>query len=157
MVKEDKETKWEARDSGGQGRGMSNRETEAIVFVPCTKGEKIHEAIQEVEDDHIKKTNKKRIRVVERGGTKLKDLLCQTDPWANMKCEREDCFPCASKDEKSHGVNCMKENITYTIKCKKCKEKEIVAEYWGESARNGYKRGSEHLTGLRDTMEKAPL
>ena len=33
----------------------------------------------------------------------------------------------------------------------------VVAEYWGESARNGYKRGCEHLKSLKDRCEKAPL
>ena len=31
------------------------------------------------------------------------------------------------------------------------------AEYWGESARNGFCRGKEHVKGLESENEKAPL
>ena len=51
----------------------------------------------------------------------------------------------------------MKENVTYTIKCMKCLEGGKTATYWGESARNGFKRGKEHCEGLAQRNEKAPL
>ena len=38
-----------------------------------------------------------------------------------------------------------------------CGRKGTEAEYWGESARTGFKRGREHLDGLADENEKAPL
>ena len=53
---------------------------EAVVFVPCTPGGILQKKIQEEEDKFMAGTNLKRIRVVERGGVKLKDLLCVGDP-----------------------------------------------------------------------------
>ena len=47
MPREVSEVKWEARDTGnGGGRSASNRETEAAVFVPCTRGSKLQKMIQ---------------------------------------------------------------------------------------------------------------
>ena len=111
--------------------GVRNRETEAVVFVPCTRGSRLQKELQAVEDQYILGTKKKRLRIVERGGTKLKDLLCKANPWGDQRCEREECFPCAGREEGKAGIDCMKENITYTIKCTKCSEVGVQAEYWG--------------------------
>ena len=51
----------------------------------------------------------------------------------------ERCFPC--RGEK--GGNCWKESVTYTLWCDECGEE--VAAYKGESGRNGFTRGGEHL------------
>ena len=59
------------------------RETEAVVFVPCTPGGALQSQLQVAEDKFIQGTKLKRIRMVERGGIKLKDLLSSKDPWEN--------------------------------------------------------------------------
>ena len=87
------------------------------MFVPCTPGGILQRKIQEAEDQFTAGTRLKRIRVVERGGIKLKDLLCAGDPWSSEICEREECLPCGSR-ESGGGINCQKENVTYTISCK---------------------------------------
>ena len=79
-----------------EARSPGNHETEAVVFVPCTYGGTLQRMIQEGEDKFIAGTNKKRIRVVERGGTKLQDLF-NYDPGKKSRCEREGCLPCRSK------------------------------------------------------------
>ena len=38
-----------------------------------------------------------------------------------------------------------------------CMDVGIIAVYLGESARNGYNRGGEHLGALASKNEKAPL
>ena len=35
-----------------------------------------------------------RVKVVERGGTTLRQLLVKSNPWAGGKCGREKCVPC---------------------------------------------------------------
>ena len=84
------------------------KETEAVLFVPCTPGGILQRRIQEVEDKFTAGTKLKRIRVVERGGTKLKDLLCAGDPWSNLRCERKDCLPCGCREDDRTGINCQK-------------------------------------------------
>ena len=41
------------------------------------------------------------------------------------------------------GGNCWKESVTYNLWCNECGEE--VAAYKGESGRNGFSRGEEHL------------
>ena len=132
------------------------REIEAVLFVPYTRGGALQRKLQEVEDDFVAGTSKKKIKMVERGGVRLRDLLCQTDAWSKRRCERQTCLPCQSK-EKDGGISCQKESITYRIKCMECGRQGKDAEYWGESARTGYKRGKEHLEGLVEENEDAPL
>ena len=70
------------------GRESKNRETEVVIFVPCTRGGRLQKELQAVEDQHVAGTRKKRIRVVEKGGTKLKDILCSKN---KTKPEAEKC------------------------------------------------------------------
>ena len=126
------------------------------MFVACTPGAKLQKMLQEAEDKFIEGTKLKRIRVVERCGQKLKDILCARDPWERDRCEREDCLPCLSCSDRP-GVGCQTENITYTIRCRECARRGTSAMYWGESARTGFKRGKEHVEGLFKEWEKAPL
>ena len=65
-------------------------------------------------------------------------------------------MPCTSK-EKEGGISCQKENVTYTITCRECGRLGQKAVYWGETCRNGYKRGCEHEEGLLKEIEKSPL
>ena len=47
------------------------------------------------------------------------------------------------------GGDCRKESITYTLWCEECRVVvHRVVEYKGESGRNGYCRGSDHLSNL---------
>ena len=108
-------------------------------------------------DRRMFKTTNTAIRVVERGGRKLKDVLGGGDPWEGARCERDGCLPCKGRDEDRVGISCQKENVTYTIRCTECAKGGITAIYWGETARNGFKRGGEHCEGLYKELEKAPL
>ena len=87
----------------------------------------------------------------------MKDLLCSKDPWEGRRCERRKCLPCCGDETEGAGISCQKENVTYTIKCRKCAREGKSAMYWGETARNGFKRGVEHADGLKNEWEKAPL
>ena len=55
------------------------------------------------------------------------------------------------------GGGCKKVGVVYRIECKKCKEKGILAEYWGETARTAYERGKEHLAGMKGKVEANSL
>ena len=109
---------------------------ESVIFVPCTPNAQLKRRYTEV----IRKTNFM-IKVVEKSGTKLKDILHKKDPFRRNTCGREDCFVCTSGGKGS--LICDRENITYRITCnEKCGEKDI---YKGESSYCAYTRGLEHL------------
>ena len=63
------------------------------MCVPCTPGVSLQKELQAAEDKFTENTKLKRIRMVERGGTKLKDMLCAKDPWESESCEREKLVP----------------------------------------------------------------
>ena len=65
------------------------------------------------------------------------------------------CFP-FSKEGKGGGV-CRREGVVYLITCQECKKGGNKVEYWGETSRTGYKRGEEHLAGLKSQYEKNSL
>ena len=78
-------------------------------------------------------------KIIERGGEKK---LRRSNPWAGGKCVRDKCFPCQGPK----GGNCWREGVTYSLWCEECGEK--VAAYQGETGRNGFTRGREHLESL---------
>ena len=51
----------------------------------------------------------------------------------------------------------MRENALYRIACQECRKVEITSEYWGETGRNCYLRGGEHMTGLINKEEDNAL
>ena len=65
------------------------------------------------------------LKVVERAGRKIVDLVHRSNPWENTICERTECFPCNSsrKEMKNAMKNCKKRNILYEIWCHTCLEK----------------------------------
>ena len=59
-------------------------------------------------------------------------------------CRRSDCFPCTSG-----GGNCEKSGSGYQIRCETCHLDGVSSLYEGETGRNAYTRGKEHLDALR--------
>ena len=88
------------------------------------------------------------IKVIECAGTKMKDILQRSYPFKKEKCSTDDCFVCMSNGK----GNCRRENVTYEIKCNKC---QYI--YIGETSRNGYTRGREHLSALRKRDRESAL
>ena len=113
------------------------------------------------------------LKIVERAGVKLQDLLHKSDPWANSDCHRENCFTCSSshKSEAGEYKNCHTRSIVYGTWCQTClgekvpkvdkgKRKRAVESIWsgpyykyiGESSRSSFERGQEHM---KDPPSKA--
>ena len=125
------------------------------MFVPHTPEGTLARMLQEVDDLFRKGTDLKRIKMVERGGTTLKNILSRSNPWARDGCERQDCLPC--RGERGKGGNCQQEGVVYRISCQECSKRMIRSEYTGETSRTGYLRGREHLDGLDKKKEDNPL
>ena len=108
------------------------------LFVPHTPRGALAKAMREKEAQN-NQGRKIRFKIIEKGGVSLERKLRRSNPWAGGKCGRPRCFQC--RGEK--GGNCWKESVTYTLWCDECGEE--VAAYKGESGRNGFTRGGEHL------------
>ena len=59
-----------------------------------------------------------------------------SDPFKKKKCESEDCIVCVEGD----GGRCRTEGVVYKVTCKGCDE-----TYIGQSSKNAYTRGKEHI------------
>ena len=125
-----------------------------VLFVSQTPGGSLAKQLQKVEEKIAKLTNE-RVRMVERAGRTVKQLLVSSNPWAGGLCGRQMCLPCSGSDGKQ---NCKDKNIVYDIVCKTCEEtgnKRSV--YTGMSSRTAFERGKEHLEGLKKCNSENPL
>ena len=93
------------------------------------------------EIDKILKQANLKVKVKQRPGNKVKDLLCRSNPFNSVKCFDTECKVCVLKP----GL-CKKRETVYSIECHGCSGdyKDI-----GESSRSLGERFGEHLTGFR--------
>ena len=90
------------------------------------------------------------IRVVERSGRTIKSLVQRSNHSESRKCvDSEKCMVC--KEQRSGG-KCHRENVGYDIVCKTCYD-----VYRGESSRNAFSRGQEHVSGLENKTKDSVL
>ena len=86
------------------------------------------------------------MRIVEKNGDKLEDILTKSDPFGEDKCNQETCLLCQTTDKEKG--QCKIRNIVYKIECTRCKKEGKQSTYWGETARNAQLRGKEHVKDL---------
>ena len=78
-----------------------------------------------------------KLAVAEVPGTSLKSKLQRSDPFREKKCKSGDCIVCVEGD----GGRCRIDGVTYKVTCKGCGE-----VYIGQSSKNAYTRGKEHMS-----------
>ena len=120
----------------------------AVMFVQRTPGGTLVEKLRK-EEEVITKQSKYRVKLVERAGSKLVDLLTKSDPFGGGDCGRENCYPCLTKHISLKWLPCWRRNLTYKVVCLRCKDREIKAEYHGESKDSLQKRALGHMEKLR--------
>ena len=95
-----------------------------------------------------------RVPVVTRAGQSVR-RDAKAEPLRVVGCDRDECFPCTGDSEKKR--DCEKNYVGYRITCLTCQLAGRLTTYDGESGRNGYARGLEHLQGLKTRSNKSPL
>ena len=162
---------WKAKNPRKKILRNEKTQVRSVIFVPYTNQSGLAKELREKESKLENITGDK-IKIVERGGRKLEDLIASKDPWKGNDCGRENCFLCSTKmlTGKQSNRDCTKRNILYEIKCITCEdvEKEKIDEicgedekrkkemekqlqipqYIGESSRSAFERGFEHLNNL---------
>ena len=111
------------------------------LFVPHTPRGELAQRMRAKEAEN-NQGRQIRFKIIEKGGVSLEQKLRRSNPWSGEKCGRPRCFPCMSEE----GGNCWVEGVTYSLWCGQCGRQ--VAQYKGETGRNGYSRGLEHLDAL---------
>ena len=143
----------------------------AVLFAPYTSGSVLAQELRKAEEKMEELTGY-RLKVMERAGQKLSDLLVKSNPWKGLDCWREKCLLCVTKDNsgKNKSQDCCKRSVVYEMWCQ-CLEKEEeklrerieddeeyerekqkikVWKYIGESSRSTYERAYEHQYGLKN-------
>ena len=64
------------------------------------------------------------MKIVERTGQKITDILHKSNAWENSDCEREDCLICKSTGDEGKKGQCKKRNIVYETYCITCWKEE---------------------------------
>ena len=68
----------------------------AAMFVPFTVGGLLAKNLREVEYN-MEKMCGHRLKIVEKCGTNLQDLLTTSNPWRGLLCTRKNCLLCDRK------------------------------------------------------------
>ena len=87
---------------------------------------------------YLEKIGVSRIKLVERTGDKLVDLLHKSDAWGDKDCGRSDCFPYNSSGEKEPKGSCKRRSILYETYCEDCSTRNC--KKWGEKKKMREKR-----------------
>ena len=150
----------------------ASKKIKSVMFIPFTKNSELATRLRESEEKMEKLTGY-RMKIVERGGTKLVDILHKANPWAGEDCKRKGCLLCRTKQQegKTNGQDCKKRNCVYETMCLTCRDRQdkgieerlgnmgtkVVEEakkkasryiYVGETNRSVYERGIEHVNDI---------
>ena len=117
-----------------------------VLFVEQTPGGEYARRMREAEEVLARITGW-RVKIVERSGTTMKQLLVKADPWDGGTCGREECMPCKSGEDNS---KCFKRNILYETSCVTCAGGGKPSRYVGESSRSGFERAAEHFSDYKN-------
>ena len=113
------------KDQAGQ-----EEHVKAVIFVPYTRGSTLAKRMREAEVK-LQSMTGYRLKVVERSGTKLQDILHKSDPWQGQDCERPDCLLCKTKltTGKNTSQDCSKRSLVYETWCMTFLERDEIARY----------------------------
>lgn len=104
---------------------------------PVTPNSELHKNIEKIKDTELK------VKVIERSGTRLKDLLCKSNPF-----DKDVCFDAAvCKLCKIKKGQCKKREVVYCIECNDCNGE---FKYIGETSRSLGERFDERFTNSDD-------
>ena len=112
----------------------------APIIIPPTPHSELLKMLREVAEAEAMPGLK--FKIVEGGGKPVRRVVQRSNPTASDRCETRDCLAC--KGGTVSGSRCRKSNVVYEVGCQLCPE-DKRATYIGETARNLYTRGREHM------------
>ena len=143
-----------------------NSQPTTVLFCEYSKGADLQGKLKGVADRLVPLVDF-RMRVTERGGTKLGSLLSNKNLWSGTECGRQECAPCRQTGDKKE--DCVRRNILYESECTKCCDGDSVTGvslerldkeaslYVGESARSLFERSSEHWQAAEQKKEESHI
>ena len=130
----------------------------SVLFVPPTPGSGLAKAMKKREND-LNLHSGMRIKIVEKGGVKLKNLVVKNNPFKTEECLNKRCPVCKitpvtdPTDKSPFRVSCRTPGVVYEFICQKCLEAGKISKYIGETGRPINARGIEHV---RDYIANKP-
>ena len=139
----------------------SKTQYKSVLFVTPTPGGVLARELQQREEE-LNKNTSERIKIVEKGGFKIKDILGSKNPFKKLNCAEKTCPLCnTSENIDIHAeevkITCSTNNVGYRWLCVTCQERNIIKIYDGETGRSARLRGGEHLKDLEKRREKSVL
>ena len=114
----------------------------APLFIQATEGSSLVALLKE-EEEKLGGIVGWRYKVVERGGTMVKQLLTRSNLFSGEPCGRSKCEACRNAEKPP---NCRRRGIMYETACMECMvDGSPVARYVGESTKSRCERIKEHL------------
>ena len=95
----------------------------------------------------MNKNKEERIKIVEKSGVNIENILTKKDPFKKEKCTEKLCQICKDSS-KEINVLCNTNNVGYTWTCNTCKNRNITKVYEGETSRSARLRGKEHAAAF---------
>ena len=89
---------------------------------------------------------------METGGQTIKSKLKKSNPTAISGYGSPECLPC--KPGRGKGGNCRSSGVNFEMECQLCPA-VTRSVYIGESARNPYSRGKEHIDWGRNKSKNS--
>ena len=146
--------KKETRCRMNQDKNTHNEDTRTttVLFVQQTPGGVLAKRFREAERELSRLTGF-RVKITERNGTKAKAILQKGNPWSELMCQNEECYPCTNGDK----FDCTRRSIVYMSTCRQCKDEGRPMWYVGESSRSSRERGGEHLNDFSKKNEESHM
>ena len=124
----------------------SNRGGEiAPIFVPPTPNSELALELKKIAENEAESGVK--FKVIETGGRTVKSILQKSNPTASPGCTDGRCLACIPG--RGEGGNCRGSSTNYEVECQLCPEGRR-SKYIGESSRNLFTRGLEHMDKYRN-------
>ena len=133
----------------------------SVLFVTPTPGGVLASDVQRREEE-LNRNNPERVKIVERGGLKIKDILCSKNPFKKANCTQKTCPMCTGSEfievsPEENKIPCCANNVGYSWQCVTCKERDITKVYEGETGRSARIRGAEHLKDFQKERKHSVL
>ena len=113
----------------------------APIIIPATPDSELATMLRHVAEEEA--IDGLRFKVLEKGGQMIKHRVQKSNPTATPGCSAKNCLAC--RGGRGKGGPCRKSNVQYEVACPLCPD-DGKCVYVGETSRNLYTRGAEHIT-----------
>ena len=120
-----KEDIYDEKDEEAEPEGPKRKvdKLQTVIFMQHTKHSELARRVR-AKLSELEKVGKIKVKIVERSGTKLQELLHKSNVWEERDCLRDDCWVCTEENLGGKKGQCYKKNITYETYCITCYKKE---------------------------------